>query len=375
MAKNADWYVTAGGAGIKDGTTWAKAFDEAAYEIHKEGALVAGDYHWIEDGAYTLDSDVDSSARDGTAISPVLEIGVKGGTTNEPPVYSDWSLDTADKPFFDGVTFIIKVGDYYKIKNINFESSATAALETGLGCIIENCKFNNDIGVVSVNFALKCFTQCKVMNSEIESLKGNGLSISNDGRILFNYIHDCPEATHVTRGNGITNASRSIFAFNILDECNIGINSSSDDDNVLLNNTFYETDTGLSETDGIGWLCINNIMEGNDADGFKWTTQTDINEFMDNHGDDVRCTDMWDLVAISPDPNADHRVSTGDPDFDTPGADFALDPGSPCEDIAMYMILGVTGGAMNKGAWQNPVGGVGGGALMRQPGWNGGINA
>jgi len=148
MAKNADWYIDNNiVGGDKSGDSWINSMDEAAYEIHKEGALVAGDYHWIKDATYTLDSDIDSSLRDGTAVSPVLEIGVKAGTTNEPPVYSDWSRDAADRPAFDCVTFQIKTGDYYKVQNIEFEGDNSTVLSVGFGCIVENCKFDNDYSV------------------------------------------------------------------------------------------------------------------------------------------------------------------------------------------------------------------------------------
>ena len=102
----------------------------------------------------------------------------------------------------------------------------------------------------------------------------------------------------------------------------------------------YETDTGVDETNGDRWCCINNIMEGNDSDGFKWTTQTDSNFFWKNHGDDVRCTDMWDLVDTTT-VFQDYEVSTGDPVFDVPGADFALQNTSPNLDNGMSIILGV----------------------------------
>ena len=77
-----------------------------------------------------------------------------------------------------------------------------------------------------------------------------------------------------------------------------------------------------------------------DADGFLWTTQTDINFFWNNHGDDTRCNDMWDGVDATT-VFQDYEVTTGDPKFTTPGSDHSLQDTSPNIDAGMSIILGV----------------------------------
>ena len=49
MAINAYFHITAAGAGLKDGSDWDNAMNEAAFETHLEGAVVAGDVHFVKD--------------------------------------------------------------------------------------------------------------------------------------------------------------------------------------------------------------------------------------------------------------------------------------------------------------------------------------
>lgn len=339
MAINDNWYVTAAGAGAKNGNDWANAFDKPAFETHLEGAVVAGDVNWVEDGAYTLDSDIDFTARDGTAVSPIAIIAVKSGTTNEPPLYSDWSIAAGDRPFFDCVTFTFKTGDYTIIRNIDFEGSTNAVVEMGTYCLAENNKFNNDVGFGAQRYGISMSNYARLNNNELTSALGRGARVFLSSKIAYNYFHDMPDDPDGLcldiAGHGCD------AAFNIFDTSYMGIKGESYDAIMLLNNTFYETDTGVGATDGFGWTCINNIMEGNNTAGFVWTTQTDSNFFWNNHGDDVRCNDMWVLVDTTT-LFQDYEVVTGDPVFDVPGADFALQNTSPDLNAAMSIGLGVT---------------------------------
>jgi len=334
------YHITDAGAGDKSGDSWGNAMDEPAFETHLEGAVVAGEVHFIKDGSYTLDSDIDSSARDGTAVSPTALIAVKAGTTNEGAnvVYSDWSRDASDRPFFDCNAYLFKVGDFHIVRNLDLEGADVRVLEVGVGGLVENCKSHNDDAVAGAQYALNGGANSAIINCEIISDTGWGSTLSSSGKFLFNYVHDTTDAT---RGYGYLMSGNShTICFNVFDNCTNGINGTSDETTLVLNNTFYETDIGVSGTNGAGWVCINNIMEGNDTAGFKWTTQTDINFFWKNHGDDTRCTDMWDTVDTTT-VFQDYLVSTGDPKFTTPGSDFSLQSDSPNVGSGMSIELGV----------------------------------
>jgi len=338
MAINAYYHVTAAGAGAKDGSDWDNAFDEPAFETHLEGALVAGDVHFVMDGAYTSDSTIDFSGTPGTATSPIVIIGVKSGTTNVGAnvVYADWSRAPADRPAWDFQGFYLFTGLFVIVRNIDFTGTGARVIWLGGNSLLENSKVVNTSAVAGNDCIANQASEVRYINNEINSNSGYGI-LTFTAHVLFNYIYDCDQATY---GALDLNSGSNSIAFNIFDTCAQGIDSESRDFDLVLNNTFYETDVGVDETDGDTWSCINNIMEGNNSDGFKWTTQTDSNFFWKNHGDDVRCNDMWDLVDTTT-VFQDYEVSTGDPVFDVPGADFALQNTSPNLDNGMSIILGV----------------------------------
>ena len=91
MAIVAYYHITAAGAGLKDGSTWANAMGIGEFQTHLNGAVLAGHVHFVQDGAYTMTGNIDCNARDGTSTSPIVIIGVKSATTNEGAavVYSD----------------------------------------------------------------------------------------------------------------------------------------------------------------------------------------------------------------------------------------------------------------------------------------------
>lgn len=345
MAINLYKHADNNSAGGGNGSSWDLAGANAAYteaelETFLETAVVAGDVVFVKDGTFTQDSAIDCSARDGTAVSPISLIGVKAGTTNTGAnvVYSDWSRDAADRPFIDGTTFYFGVGDYYIVRNIEFQSSNALAFRAGSYCLLENCKFENDDAVAGAEYGLSLASYNRVINCEITSANCNGITTSTSNIFKYNYLHDMTAAAQgsalVLGGHG------NRMQFNIFDDCTLGINGTTRRYTDVTNNTFYETDTGVSATTGFGWTCINNIMEGNDTDGFKWTTQTDCNFFWKNHGDDARCTDMWDLVDTTT-LYQDYEVSTGDPLFTTAGSDFSYQDDSPNINNAMSIVLGV----------------------------------
>ncbi len=340
MAINAYFHITAAGAGDNSGDTWANAMDEPAFETHLEGAVVAGDVHFVMDGSYTLDSTIDASARDGTAVSPIAIIGVKTGTTNEGSavVYSDWSIDAADRPFFDGVTFGFLVGDFYIIRNIDHESSATSVVSVGLACNVVNCKFNNDNGISAAKHALDVGEASHIIDNEITAANVSGMNVAGAAKVLYNYIHDCPDASN---GYGvINNGQRTVYAFNIFDQLEYGILAASDEFCLCLNNTFYECDTGIRETNAYGWAVINNIFDNIDTVALSWTTQTDINFFWKNH----EGNSVVDYAANVDETTVfqDYEKTTGDPEFITPGSEFDIEDTSPCYGTAQGVEKGIS---------------------------------
>lgn len=328
--------MTPTGAGLKDGSDWVNAFDEPAFEVFVEGGgIAAGDIIFIMDGSYILDSDVVFSVP-GTSISPIALIGVKAGTTNVGAaiVYSDWSRDSADRPFIDCATFQLSTGAFTIARNIFMQGSDTYVLAMSDDCLIENCKLDQDVGDPAGKYCTILNTGSRCINNELTSANAHGINSGNDVIYLFNYFHDFPNGTAVL----ISTAGSACF--NIFDTCNIGISSSSKDNMLYLNNTFYACGKGVGESNGWAIACVNNLLEGCTVNGFVWSTPTDSNFFWKNHGDDLRNTDMWSGVDVTT-VFQDYEVTAGDPLFTLPGSDFSLQEGSPVEGDGMSVELGV----------------------------------
>jgi len=338
MAINSYLHVTPAGAGTKDGTTWAKAMGEAEFEAHLEGTVVAGDVYFVKEGTYTLDSAIDSSARDGTATAPIVIIGVKSATTNEGAnvAYSDWATG-ANRPFFDCATYQFSVGDYYVIRNIDFQGEASNMVSAGISCVIANCKFDQDYASSAARYSLYVLNYCIIIGCEFLSTKCNGVMLYNGGcRVLYCYFHDMPDTT-----GGLAlrcDAAFETIAYNIFDTVYVGIYTGGYHYHSFINNTFYEAATGISGADSNTCLTLNTIFSDCDTDAIKWLTQTDINLFWNNNfynnGDDFDGVDETTVFQ-------DYAKVSGDPKFTTAGSDFSLDTGSPCLQTGMSIELGV----------------------------------
>ena len=93
----ATMYATVAGAGDKSGDTWAKAMDLAAWQADALNNSESGDIYYVAGGTYALAGGFDCNARIATAAAPISIIGVKSGTTNEPPVIGDWATEDTDR--------------------------------------------------------------------------------------------------------------------------------------------------------------------------------------------------------------------------------------------------------------------------------------
>lgn len=358
MAINTYKHVDSGSSGGGDGSTWATsganaAYTEAELETFLESTVVAGDVIFIKGGTYTLDSAYDSSARNGTSTAPIAIIGVKSTTTNTGAnvVFSDFATG-AGRPFFDGATYGIKLGNFYVVKNISVESSvATYPFDIGTYGVVVNCKFNNDYGSDdSGHRVVNIGAYTSIIDCEISGLHCRGIMATTGARVLFSYIHDIYDA-------GLyCNDVYCVAIGNVFNNCLYGIQGTNGYRSTFINNTFYECDYGSYNTGGAtgGNVYINNLMEGNDIVGFYKSTQCDIEFYSHNHGNDARCTDMWSGVDTST-IFQDYNISTGDPLFASAGSDFSLSTTSPCFGAGLNIAGGVGSSGMkpNKGAWQN----------------------
>lgn len=307
-------------AGTGNGSNWDNKIEFEG--LMEGGSVAAGDTIYVKGRAYSLSSDFDPTAYDGSAISVITIIGVLEATTNtgESITYSDWARDSGDVPKIDCGANRFYTGDYYRIHNFYIKSSANITWTSGVGNVIENCwVFNTDAGT---DRALYLDDFDIVENCYISGPRG--IEFASLGcRAINCRIRNCIDA-------GIHVSSNYFTILNCqIDSCLRGINITTGDNGTVKGITFFECDTAVVATDAYMTVIMDYIIEGSDHVGIKWGTQTDINFFKSGHGDDARNNDMWSGVA-SGHPIGDVWITTGDPKFENPPDSLQLDADSPC---------------------------------------------
>ena len=336
----ATMYVTPAGAGAKTGATWAAAMGEAEFEADLEAGAEAGDIYYVAGGNYTLDSAYDASARDGTAIGPISIIGVKTGTSAEPPVWADWADGNMaggadERPIFICAANAVAFGDYYKLFNISFTTTVSSNVGSGTGNVLFNCKSTQQSPTAN-RYAFNLGNDTSAIFCEACGLVGTGvvgqLFRMGTSTCVFCWAHDGQTGFYL-------NAVRARVLFCVMEDLSVtGINCVAASGFTILNNTIHDCVVGITGNAATLTIIVNNLLEGCTTDGIIFSTQTDGNFFWKNHGDDARNNDMWDGVAVTM-PHMDAAVSTGDPLFDGDG-NLSLGAGSPCINNAVTPILG-----------------------------------
>lgn len=332
------YHVTPSGAGSKNGTTWTNAFDLSGFHGSLLGGT-AGDVYWIADGTYTLSGNINFSAINGSLASPISMIGVKASTTNSgfAVTYNDWAINTADKPFFNFVTYTWTLGTYYNLRNLQLQTITTNALNFGNFGLIENCKLIN-ANTASDSAAYIAYTPyAAIINSEITGTYGRGIN-AGYCTFMYNYVHGFSG----TLGIGFyMNTPNNFIANNIFQDIKLrAIGCDDNNRNVIINNTFYNCATDIYQTTGGRQIIMNNIHEASDSYGIISTTQTDSNFIWREHGDDARCTDIFSGIDVTG-CYQDYFVTAGDPLFVSVTAgseDFNIDAASPCIDTGETVI-------------------------------------
>lgn len=321
----ATYYATVAGAGAKNGAAWATAFDLAALETHVEGSAAAGDLYYVAGGTYTLTGNW-NTALDGTAASPIHFIGVKSGTTNEPPIVSDWADDT-DRPLFAAAANECRFDNYWIIRNIRVTTTEDDGFRADTGSLIVNCYSNNSSNADRI--AIKVAgDQSRIIDCEAESggaTKGRCIGLPNAAaRVIGCYCHDGSDGIVISLG--------AVISFNIIDTMDdTGINGGNDHAVVAMNNTIYNCSVGISETIGTRWVVMNNIIS-DCTTGISWDTEQKSNYFDFNN----YYNNTADVSNVTKGPNA----TAYEPQY-TGAGDFSLNTASDCIGAAFSIELGV----------------------------------
>jgi len=340
----ATMYVTVtGGDPTHDGTTWAKAFSYADFDADLDANAEPGDIYYVQEGTYTLTSSLGSTGRDGTAVAPITIIGVRAEATGEPPTYAEWAdgnlAGDEERPIFVCAANAFSVGDYYKIYNICFTGTLAPVVNMGVYGVLYNCKATQN----SATADRACFNvsgfaiTCEGTGLVGGNVTGTGFSLGAGANCIFCLAHN------LNTGYTRTSSPGGHIIFCVAETClTAGVGFNSRYAGVVMNCTLNDCVVGVSGSTGYCNAFINNIISSSDpqttTDGFIWTTQTDINFFLQNH-QGLRVTDMWDLVEETIVAHKDNAVTSGDPLFDA-DQNLSLQAASPCVNAGLSAYLG-----------------------------------
>ncbi len=312
----ANKYVTVAGAGAANGTSWANAWAMAAFVADAEGSAAAGDRYYIEQGTYTIGEAFDMSTQDGTGPLPIWIIGVKTGTTNEPPVVGDHATGD-NRPLFAMEANAFTMAEYWKMYNIRFTGSHNSGVFVDDYDVLFNVKTSH-----SGNFGLNLGGNFDIAVACEATGSITAVSAGASTQLTGCYLHDVTNGVNITSNNVRVDHC-------IIDTCSgngIAINERSHTS--IVNNTIYNCGIGIYATIAVNCTIVNNILDANTV-GIEWTTETHAN-FIDfncwNNTDDIQDTDVEKgFYPVNADPGMTNPA----------GGDFSVQSGDPVNDAGV----------------------------------------
>lgn len=330
-AINDYWYVVQGGAGATNGDDWDNAFAYADFVTFMNGSLTAGDVIFIKDGAYTAAASVASAGTPGTAVNPIIIVGVKSSCTNLGANIdsADIAIDSTDRPEIDlGTIYRIQVGAYTNIAHINVYGSNSYLFNLTSDSYVYNCNINHNDGSPSAEYAVYVGTSCALIHCTIQSANCNGATVGNYGQVSY-----CKFISFTGSANGIAigNTGTGIIVTNNLIKNSVrGFYSTADNRPYVDGNTFFKCDTAMFFTTDYTRPIINNAIDSCGV-GIHWDTQTDVNLVF--HNAIHATTTATENVATST-IFRDFWMVTGDPLFAYP-FDGTIQTGSALIDAGL----------------------------------------
>lgn len=248
-------------AGTADGLSWTNAWDIGEFDFWAENNAAIGDTVWVMGGlSYAGSSDIDTAKDGSSSVAPIFVIGVASGTSNEPPIVSDYA-DTTGRPTFAMAQFNYTVDNTWTHRNMQFTISDALGFNFGLGNVISNCRFHNFSGTANRNaITITNGPGTLIIDTEIRSNLGDCIDSagSDSHRIHYVYCHDS------NKGFGVSTSSRTTITDSIFDNIAttaIDIESSAEFANTIINNTIYDVATGVDIAAATGSVIYNNIFD------------------------------------------------------------------------------------------------------------------
>ncbi|MEA2036140.1 MAG: hypothetical protein U9O94_01425 [Nanoarchaeota archaeon] len=337
-----DMYVTVAGAGGKSGVNWDDAMDWSAFKTDFEANAETGDRYFLAGGNYTLGSNLTDTGA-GSASEPIEMIGVKSGTTAEPPTQSDWAYGT-DRPYFDIQSYKVDLDGQHKlIRNFRMSDEGAAAyvgMAIGRGSMGVNVKV--ETVRASSEGAIQMERESTCINCEAVNTGGAAFLVRADTFVVNSYAHDSATCYALWGANAVKTVINSVA-----DTCTIGfsVDVSSYDQNLIIGNTIYNSTTGISlgtiATSGEeGYAAIYSNLIDNCTTGITVSNEAglvllDYNMFSNNTTDHTADYIHPGVNVVFAD------VTMTDP----ANKDFTLPDSSSAEDAGMQLStdIGVVG--------------------------------
>lgn len=230
------YYATSAGAGTKSGADWANAWSKTELYSWISSTATAGDVAYIMQGTYSGNGI--STSKAGSSSNPIKLIGVKTGTTAEPPTVSDYAYST-DRPVLEASSFysFTITGGYWWYLNLKFQlGTGNVSLS---GCFMNNCYINT--GSTSKD-ALRFHGI--LLNTYVLAPNSNATKAGIYAQICYRCMSEAGDGNAF---NVYTYGVKTIMQ-SIAKDSAIGLNNTGNDTYpaMLLDNTIYNCTTGIS---------------------------------------------------------------------------------------------------------------------------------
>ena len=292
----ADKYVTVAGAGTKAGTSWANAFDLAAWDVDLEVMASAGDRYYVEEGTYVFTGNT-ASGIDGTLTNPIVIIGVKASTTAEPPTQSDWATGD-NRPLIAASSYSFSFDNYWQIFNLSVITTSADGLKMDIGGFLHNCRVANTSPTANRKAVYLGANFGGAFNCEFVSLNGYAVRATAVGAYMENcWVHDSSVGI-------LADSDGMVIRGCNVDKCTTGIDTGTNGGCRIVNNTINRCTTGLDFTGpGDGNFALNNNISncttGATATSGRWNF-LDYNNFYNNTTDRTNVTAGSNDTANNP---------------------------------------------------------------------------
>ncbi len=246
------------------------ALEDAFLEMVPAGSMI----YFKGSGTHTVSATVAIASSNSTAVSPSWLVGYTSYRGDTPTGTARPTIASGANSF----TF----GQYQRVANFIFTTTATIGIRFGVGCDATNCKAINSSSTAGrFGFSAASATDATFMNCEAIAQNGDAINVSSSTgvKILGCYVHDS------VNGINLTGSARGTV-IDTISEAHTTAGFTSDSTtagNYLLNNTFYgrEAKIGIginyNANGSINNRAYNNILYGLTTGVIVLTTQENSN--------------------------------------------------------------------------------------------------